>query len=91
MFTGTMDTGGIPVDLHTLAVRIVSEEKKLKLNSNEPRAVKGYLSDIPLGEVVDWGMVLGAVVAKTVGARRPEVSELALSISALEPVELHVH
>ena len=35
-------------------------------------------------------MVIGAVVAKIVGARCPEVSELALSISASELVELHV-
>ena len=48
MFTGTVDTGGIPVDLHTLAVRIVSKEKKIKLNCNEPRAVKGNLLDILL-------------------------------------------
>ena len=65
------------------------EEKKLKWN--EPRAVKGNLSDIPLVEVVDWGMVLGAVVAEIVEARCPEVSELALSISASDPLELHVH
>ena len=36
-------------------------------------------------------MVLGAVVANIVGALCPEVSELALSISALDPVELHVY
>ena len=91
MFTGTVDTGGIPVDLHTLVVSIVSKEKKIKLNCNEPRAVKGNLLDLPLGEVVDWGIVLGDVVAKIVRARCPEVSELALSISASDPVELHVH
>ena len=28
MFTGNMFTGGIPVDIHTLAVRIVSKTKK---------------------------------------------------------------
>ena len=83
MFTGTVDTGGIPVDLHTLAVSILSKEKEKKLNCNEPRAVKGNMSDLPLGDVVDWGMVPGAVVAKIVGASCPEVSELALSISAI--------
>ena len=57
MFTGTVATGGIPVDLHTLAVSIVSKKKRNKLKCNEPRAVKGNLSDLPLGEVVDWGMV----------------------------------
>ena len=67
------------------------EKKEKKLKCNEPRAVKGNLSDLPLVEVVDWGMVLGAVVAKIVGSRCPEVSELDLSISASEPVELHVH
>ena len=79
------------MDLHTLAVRIVSKKKKLKLKCNQSRAVKGNLSDLPLGEVVDWGMVLCAVVAKVVGARCPEVPELALSISTTEPVKLHVH
>ena len=49
------------------------------------------MSDIPLGEVVYWWMVLGAVVAKIVGDRCSEVSELALSVSALDPVKLHVH
>ena len=47
------------------------------------------MSDLPLGEVVDWGM--GAVVAKIVGARCLEVPELTLSISETEPVKLHVH
>ena len=67
------------------------QKEKRKLKSNEPRAVKGNLSDLPLGEVVDWGVVLGAVVAKIVGAMCPEVPELALSISATEPLKLHVH
>ena len=49
------------------------------------------MSDLPLGEVVDWGVVLGAVFAKVVGARCLEVPELALSISATEPVKLHIH
>ena len=67
------------------------QKEKRKLKYNEPRAVKGNLSDIPLGEVVYWGVFLGAVVTNIVGARCPEVSELALSISTSEPVELHVH
>ena len=29
MFTGTVAKGGIPVDLHTLAVSVVSKKKKL--------------------------------------------------------------
>ena len=90
MFTGNVDTGGIQVDIRTLAVSIVIKNIKNKLKCNEPREVKGNLSDLPLGEVVDWGGVLGAVVAKIVGARCPEVPELALSISATEPVKLHV-
>ena len=67
------------------------QKERIKIKCNEPRAVKGNLSDLTLREVVDWGMVLGDVVAKIVGARCPEVSELALRISGLEPVELHVH
>ena len=65
--------------------------RKTKLKCNQPKAVKGNLSDLPLGEVVDWDMVLGATVAKVVRERWPEVPELALSISAMEPVKLHVH
>ena len=30
MFTGMANTGGIPVDLHTLAVSIVSKEREKK-------------------------------------------------------------
>ena len=89
MFTGTVDTGGIPVDLRTLAVSIVS--KTNYLNCNQLRGVKCNLSDLPLGEVVDWGMLLGAVVAQVVRSRCPEVPELALIISATQPVKLHVH
>ena len=77
------------MDLHTLVVSIMSKEGG-KLNCNEPKAVKGNQSDLLLGEVVDWGMVLVAVVAKIVGARCPEVFELALSISSSEPVKLYV-
>ena len=45
MFTGTVDIGGVPVYLPTLAVSIVSKKKKIKLKCNEPRAVKCNLSD----------------------------------------------
>ena len=90
MFTGTVATGGIPVDLHTLEVSIVSKNK-LKINCNQSTAVKCNLSDLLLGEVVDWGMVLGDVVAQVVRARCPEVPELALSISTKHPAKLHVH
>ena len=72
-------------------MRIVSKKGKLKLKCNQSRAVKGNLSDLLLGEVVYWGMVLSAVVAKDVGSRCPEVPELSLSISATEAVKLHVH
>ena len=88
MFTGTVATGVITVDLHTLAVRIVG---KNKLYCNQSRTVKCNLFDLLLGEIVDWGMVLGAVVAQVVGDRCPEVPELALIISATHPVKLHVH
>ena len=53
--------------------------------------VKDNLSDLPLREVVDWGMVLSAIVAKVVGARCLEVPELSLSISETGAVKLHVH
>ena len=39
------------------------EKEKFELKCNQSRAVQCNLSDIPLGEAVDWGMVLGAVVA----------------------------
>ena len=59
MFTGTVASGGIPVDLYTLSVIIVrKKEKKVELNCNQSGAVKCNQSDLPLGEVVDWGMVL---------------------------------
>ena len=67
------------------------QKEKIKLKWNEPRAVKENLLDLPLGVVVYWGMVLGAVVTNIVRARCPEVPELALSISVSEPVKLHVH
>ena len=63
----------------------------MKLKCNQSKAVKGNLSDLTLKEVVDWGMVLGAVVFKVVEARCPEVSELALSISATDTMKLYVH
>ena len=49
------------------------------------------LTDIPLGEVIYWRMVFGAVVSEVVGACCPVVLKLALQVSALYPVELHVH
>ena len=76
---------------HPCSEHCEKREKIIKLNCNELREVKGNLWYLQLGEVVDWEVVLGAVVAKIVGARCPEISKLALSISALEPVELHVH
>ena len=49
------------------------------------------LTDIPLGDVIYWRMVFGAVVSEVVGAWCPVVSKFALRVSALYPVELCVH
>ena len=49
------------------------------------------MSDLSLGDVIDWRIVLCDIVTKVVGTRRPEVPKLALCISTSRPVELHVH
>ena len=50
----------ITLDLHTLAVSLVNCVMKLE----QTRAAKCYLSDLSLGEVVNWGVILVAVVSK---------------------------
>ena len=55
MFAGTVATGGIPVDLNTLAVRIVREKGKIKLKCIEPRALEGQ----SVGSSVGRGGILG--------------------------------
>ena len=64
------------VDLHTLAVSIVSILARM-----------GWL----VGDVVEWWVVLCTVVANVCGARSPKVAESALGFKATEPMELHVH
>ena len=44
-----------------------------------------------MGQVVDGGMALDAVVGEVEFAGGREESELALGFSAAEPVEVHVH
>ena len=41
MFTGTVATGWIPVDLHTLAVSIVSKKKKIEAKMQSVEGSKG--------------------------------------------------
>ena len=41
--------------------------------------------------VVNWRVILGAVVGEVELAGSPEEPELALGLSAAEPVEVHVH
>ena len=53
--------------------------------------MKCNLSDLLLGDVIDWRMVVCDVVIEVVSTRRPEVPKLSLCISALQLVELHVH
>ena len=61
-------------------MNIVSIEK---LDSNLP--------GLPLVEVVYCRVVLCTVVGKVVGDRGPKILELALIISATEPVKLHAN
>ena len=60
------------------------------MNFNQPWAVKRNLSDFFLREVIYWRVFLGAVVSMIWSSWIPEVSELALGVSAAKPVELHV-
>ena len=48
----------------------------------QTRAAEFYLSDLSLREVVNWGVVLGAVVSKIESSWGPEVPELFLRVSA---------
>ena len=77
----------ITLDLHTLAVSLVNYVMNLK----QTRVAERYLSDLLLREVVNWGVILGAVVSKIESSWGPEVPELILRVSAAKPVELHVH
>ena len=45
----------------------------------------------PYCSVVDGGMMFRNVISQISGAWAPVVAELALSCSAAEPVEFHVH
>ena len=53
-------------------------------------AVKCNLTDILLREVVDWRVVICAVVDEVVRASIPEVAKLAFRVSAPKPFEFHV-
>ena len=46
------------------------------------RAAECYLSDLFLREVVNWGVILGAVVSNVESSWGPEVPELILRVSA---------
>ena len=58
---------------------------------NQAGAAKCDLPDLALRQVVNRGVVIGAVVTKIAGSWSPEVVELALEIPASEPVKLHVY
>ena len=77
----------ITLDLHTLAVSLVNCSMKLKQTGE----AECYLSDFSLREVVNWGVILGAVVSKIESSWGPEVPELILRVFAEYSVELHVH
>ena len=61
------------------------------MNLNQTRSAERYLSDLSLREVVNWEVILGAVVSKIERYWGPEVPELTLRVSAVKPVELHVY
>ena len=52
------------------------------MNLEQTRAAECYLSDLLLREVVNWGVILGAVVSKIESSWGPEVPELILRVSA---------
>ena len=64
--------------LHTLAMSLVNCVMKLE----QARASECDLSDLSLREVVNWGVILGAVVSKIESSWGPEVPELILRVSA---------
>ena len=66
------------ITLHTLAVSLVNCVMKLE----QTRAAECYLSDLSLREVVNWGVIIGAVVSKIERSWGPEVLELILKFSA---------
>ena len=75
--------GGQHGDLHTLTVNFVKHEKLCsRCSLDEARAVHCdtvcYLANLPLGNVINGWVVLGAVVAKVRGAWGPEITKLAL-------------
>ena len=61
--------------------------------TTHPCSERGILPCVgrSVGQVVDGGVALGAVVGEVEFAGGPEESELALGFSAAEPVEVHVH
>ena len=61
------------------------------MNLKQTRAGERFLSDLSLREVVNWGVILGAVVSKIESSWGAEVPELILRVSAAKPVELYVH
>ena len=68
----------ITLDLHTLDKSLV----KYVINLKQTRAAESYLSDLLLREVVNWGVILGAVVSNIDSSWVPEVPKLILRVSA---------
>ena len=66
------------LDLHTLDVSLVNCVIKLE----QTRAAECYFSDLSLIEVVNWGVIIGAVVSKIESSWGPEVPELILRVYA---------
>ena len=55
---------------------------KFVMKLEQTRAAECYLSDLSLREVVNWGVILGAVVSKIESPWGPEVPKLILRVSA---------
>ena len=66
------------MDLHTLVMSLANCVTKL----DQAGAAECYLSDLSLREVVNWGVILGAVVSKIESSWGPEAPELILRVSA---------
>ena len=62
---------------------------KYVMNLIQTREAERYLSDLSLREVVNWGVILRAVVSNIERSWGSEVPELTLRVSAAKPVELH--
>ena len=45
----------------------------------------------PMGLMIKWGAIFGAIIGNIVGTRSPKGPELALRFAAAEPVVLYVH